>query len=276
MPKVPPCRSLGRQCLQLEVVLHVADLDDDTPAEQDALATWLTGHTERLSFGTPFREGSALLVNAVIRVPCKHLVDGDEDAWAGGRVGGREGISAHRPARPTARCLAHGFEGPLPTTRPAGPAPSIRQHRPDDFLIVHSGKRRVMELQTKPLPPRSLPVMGTDNPCVGAPCRTADNASGAACCRDLTIDVVLEGERPGLLELLRSRRSPYLCKVTPGGNGMAECEVISTCGYLETDGVTCALHDRVRPGGESAKPFVCSQWPELGPDQAGHPGCRLL
>jgi hypothetical protein len=30
------------------------------------------------------------------------------------------------------------------------------------------------------------------------------------------------------------------------------------------------------PGGEPAKPFVCTDWPNLDPEHTGHPGCRLL
>jgi hypothetical protein len=146
----------------------------------------------------------------------------------------------------------------------------------DRFFVFTRGKRRNLRLPVQASPRRSLPVLAAANPCAGAACRTADNRRGAACCRDLTVDVVLEGDEPSLLELLRSRRSPYLCKVTPDGAGKAECEVISACGYLERDGVSCALHGRALPDGEPAKPFVCRQWPEPGPDHAGHPGCRLL
>jgi hypothetical protein len=76
--------------------------------------------------------------------------------------------------------------------------------------------------------------------------------------------------------LLRARRSPYLCKTERVSADLIECEVISACGYLETDGTTCALHARVRPDGAPAKPYVCRKWPDLGPDDVGHPGCRLL
>ncbi|HEX9582442.1 MAG TPA: hypothetical protein VF970_15160 [Gemmatimonadales bacterium] len=264
MPTAPPCRSLGRHCLELDVVLHVANLDDDTPAEQDALATWLLGHTERISFGEPWREANALLVNATVRVGCKYLADS-------GPAGRRAGEAEHR----TARCLAHGFHGSLPAPREIPGLPT-RDGGPDRFYVVQRGRRRAVTLRPEPPLRWALPVIEETNPCVGAPCRTADNQRGAACCRDLTLDVVLEGEQPNLLELLRARQSPYLCKVTPDGAGIAECEVISACGYLEPDGVSCTLHGRVRPDGEPAKPFVCREWPEPGTGQAGHPGCRLL
>jgi len=268
MPTAPPCRSLGRHCLELDVVLRVADLNHDSPAEQDALATWLLGHTQRVSFGEPYRAPGRLLVAATIKVACKYLTDGDGPTDRGGRTGRPDVVSE-------VRCAAHGFAGTLPGPGPVRWSP-IRDGGPNRFYVVTRGERRAVELKPEPAPRRALPVIPQVNPCVGAPCRTADNTRGAACCRDLTLDVVLEGGLPNLLELLRTRRSPYLCKVTPDGTGMAECEVISTCGYLETDGVSCALHGRARPGGEPAKPFVCRQWPELGPDQVGHPGCRLL
>jgi hypothetical protein len=176
------------------------------------------------------------------------------------------------------RCLAHGFEGILFDVSEWQPPPELWQANSDRALAVQDGKRQYVEL--RPVPPpapsaRALPVLHGANPCVGAPCRTADNTRGAACCRDLTIDVVLDPRRPDLLSLLRSRRSPYLCHVTPNGDGIVECEVISACGYLERDGITCSLHDRVRPDGEPAKPFVCREWPD--PEDGGpvHPGCRL-
>jgi hypothetical protein len=122
-------------------------------------------------------------------------------------------------------------------------------------------------------------VQNGGNPCVGAPCRTADNVRGAACCRDLTLEVVAPAydRRSDHLEaLLLSRRAPYLCKTERVNEEILECEVISACGYLEDDGIGCALHDRLRPDGAPAKPFVCSEWPDLGPDDEGHPGCRLI
>ena len=41
--------------------------------------------------------------------------------------------------------------------------------------------------------------------------------------------------------LVRSRRSPYLCKVSREGDFSIDAEMISACGYLETDGVACTL-----------------------------------
>ena len=76
--------------------------------------------------------------------------------------------------------------------------------------------------------------------------------------------------------LLRARRSPYVCKVERADADVIECEVISACGYLTADGINCVLHDRRRPDGRPAKPRVCSRWPDLGPDDVGHPGCVLL
>jgi hypothetical protein len=114
------------------------------------------------------------------------------------------------------------------------------------------------------------------NPCAGAPCRTADNTQGAACCRDLTLDVVLPAYEMHAEALLETRKAPYLCKVTRVSEDMVECEVISACGYLEADAVSCALHDRLRPDGSPAKPFVCREWPDLDDGDDAHPGCRLV
>ena len=126
-----------------------------------------------------------------------------------------------------------------------------------------------------PLPPRSLPVLshgsGGDNPCATAPCRTADNTRKAACCRDLQVEIMCTRAQRRLEALVRSRRSPYLCKIERGGDYSLEVEMISACGYLEADGVSCSLHGRHRPDGRTAKPDLCFEWP---PKNRGlHPGC---
>ena len=257
MTTPPPCHRLGRQCRELRVIASVASLQDDRPPARDALATWLLGHTERISFGAPRLAGQRVVVDAVVHVPCKYL----QETGAG-----------------RARCAAHGFAGPLPSgTQPARPA--TRQHGDETVSIVHRGRLRRLELPHPPAPRRTLPVLDGGNPCAGAPCRTADNTRGAACCRDLTLEVIAPAEQKrsdGLEALLRARRAPYLCKVERADADILECEVISACGYLAADGISCVLHGRKRPDGRPAKPRVCSRWPDLGPDDVGHPGCVLL
>lgn len=71
--------------------------------------------------------------------------------------------------------------------------------------------------------------------------------------------------------LVRSRKSPYLCKVVRDGDYSLDAEVISACGYLGEDGVACSLHGRVRADGRPAKPDLCSDWPPKRQDL--HPGC---
>jgi hypothetical protein len=155
--------------------------------------------------------------------------------------------------------------------------PSRLQHADGTLTLVHRGRSR--RLRGRSAPPRALPVLDAANPCVGAPCRTADHTRGAACCRDLTLEVVAPADdaRSAHLEaLLLARRSPYLCKTERVSQRIIECEVISACGYLEQDGISCALHHHLRPDGKPAKPEVCSAWPDLGPDDVGHPGCVLI
>ena len=121
-----------------------------------------------------------------------------------------------------------------------------------------------------PLPARTLTVLKGDNPCATAPCRTADNRRGSACCRDLQIEIMCGREEVELEALVRSRRSPYLCKVSRDGDLSLDAEIISACGYLEQGG-SCSLHGRIRPDGRPAKPDLCSEWPENG--KGLHPGC---
>jgi hypothetical protein len=130
-----------------------------------------------------------------------------------------------------------------------------------------------MRLVRRELPsaPRALPVLAQPNPCAGAPCRTSDHRRGAACCRDLQIEIMCTRNETWLEALVRSRRSPYLCKVSRPGDFSLEAEVISACGFLDDDGVGCTLHGRSRPDGRPAKPDLCSDWP---PKNRGlHPGC---
>lgn len=257
MAAPPPCRRLGRHCRELRVTASVASLRDDARPARDALATWLLGHTERISFGTPRVAGQRLVVGAVVHVPCKYL----RETGAG-----------------RASCGAHGFTGALPAaTQP--PRPPARQHPDGTLSIAYRGRLRRLALAQRPAARRALHVLDGGNPCLHAPCRTADNAHGAACCRDLTLEVVApaqERRSDSLEALLRARRSPYLCKVERADADIIECEVISACGYLAADHISCVLHDRRRPDGRPAKPRVCSRWPELGPDDVGHPGCALL
>jgi hypothetical protein len=257
----PPCTALGPQCRELRLTVRVADMTEDSPADRDALGTWLLGHTERIEFGTPYLESRQLLVDVVVRVGCKYLED--ETRTTGGPEGG--GV----------RCAAHGFRGRLPQPRPHR-RPELRGSD-DHFTVMQGGRVRVVHLPS-PIRRRSLPVVHHGaNPCATAHCRTADHATGAACCRDLTLDVVVPLGDEKTEALLRSRRSPYLCKVERADAAIIECEVISACGYLEADGIHCGLHGRVRPDGEPAKPGVCSDWPDFDEEEySGHPGCVFL
>jgi hypothetical protein len=142
--------------------------------------------------------------------------------------------------------------------------------------VYYKGKRRNLKLKLKRNAKRALPLAASTNPCLGAPCRTGDNKKGAACCRDLTLELFLPDSHKWTEALLRSRRSPYLCKVKREDDDTVECEVISACGFLEEDGITCCLHDRVLPNNKRAKPPLCYAWPELEKDETGHPGCRLI
>lgn len=239
----PACKALGTQCRSLRVLLRIGALEEGRTS-LDHEATWLLGHTERITFEALWADEGDLYADAVLHVPCRYL------SADNGR----------------ARCSAHGFEGPTPGGAARPPQP--RQLGSDRFLVV-DGMR--LESRTLRAQARGLPVMAQDNPCAGAPCRTADHARGAACCRDLQIEIMCTGRQRRLEALVRARKSPYLCKVTRPGAFSLEAEMVSACGYLGSDGISCTLHGRKRADGRPAKPDLCSDWPAKG--KGLHPGC---
>ena len=244
----PPCRAMGAHCRSLRVILRVASLDDG-PSSADHESTWLMGHTERITFLSDLWEDDGdLYVAAELHVPCRFLAE----------------AAGSEPAR----CGAHGFTGAKPTARPAV-AP--RRLGRDRFRIVDGGHLVSRNLPNAPPPPRSLPVRQSVNPCVTAPCRTADNRRGAACCRDLQIELMCTSRERRLEALIRARRSPLLCKISRESPFSLSAEMISACGFLMEDAISCGLHGRTRSDGRPAKPDLCSEWPEGG--EILHPGC---
>jgi Fe-S-cluster containining protein len=241
----PPCRKLGSQCRALRVTLRVGSLEEgDTSLDHEA--TWLLGHTEQISFGDLWSGNGDLYVEAILHVPCRFL---------------REDGS-------TAECRLYGYRGTPPSRPPRAEQP--RRLGGQRFRVVDR-KHMVTRSLPAPAPVRALPVLEGVNPCAGAPCRTADNKRAAACCRDLQVEIMCTKAERRLETLVRSRKSPYLCKVERGGDFSLDVEMISACGYLEDDGVACSLHGRVRADGRPAKPDLCTEWP---PKNRGlHPGC---
>ena len=242
----PPCTRMGRQCQSLRVTLRVGSLEEGTTS-LDHEATWLMGHTAQITFGKLWEGEGDLYVEAVLHVPCRWLKEQGSDA----------------------RCALYGFTGTLPAPRRRR---QPRQLGMDRFQVVDRKRTAIRRLPTTPPPRgRALPVLQGVNPCAAAPCQTADHRRGAACCRDLQIEIMCTNHQSRLEALVRSRRSPYLCKVERAGDFSLEGEMISACGYLEMDGVGCTLHGRVRGDGRPAKPDLCSEWP---PKNRGlHPGC---
>ena len=246
----PPCRSMGSQCDRLRVILRVATLEGSgkgDPTSGDHEATFLLGHTERITFlGDLWRDERDLYHEAVLQVPCRFLArNGSSDL-----------------------CRAHGYRR---KSRPGDPDPAEpRQFEGDRFRVVERGQVVTRKLPSAPPLPRQLPVQGS-NPCATAPCRTADNTRGAACCRDFQVEIMCTKRQKSLEALVRSRQSPYLCKVDREGPYSLGAEMISACGFLMDDRVRCSLHGRERADGRPAKPDLCSAWPD--PDDLMHPGC---
>ncbi len=242
-PRVPPCKAMGIQCRSLRVLLRIGALEEGRTS-LDHEATWLLGHTEHITFEDLWAGEDDLYADAVLHVACRYLIADN----------GR------------ARCSAHGFErSALPgAERP----PQPRQLGSDRFRVV-DGMRLVT--RTLPLRARTLPVVAQENPCAGAPCRTADPVRGAACCRDLQVEIMCTRSQHRLEALVRARKSPYLCKVTRPGAFSLEAEMVSACGYLGADEISCTLHGRRRADDRPAKPDLCSDWPPKG--KGLHPGC---
>ncbi len=246
MPSAPPCRKLGSQCHALRVTLRVGSLEEGT-ASLDHEATWLLGHTQQITFGKPWSGEGDLYVEAILHVPCRYL--SEEGGAAGCRFYGYSGVAPRRPLR----------------------AVQPRRLGGQRFRVVDAQRMVTRSLPEAPAPARALPVLDSANPCAVAPCRTADNKRTAACCRDLQVEIMCTKAERRLEALVRSRRSPYLCKVERGGDFSLDVEMISACGYLGDDGVACSLHGRLRADGRPAKPDLCTEWP---PKNRGlHPGC---
>jgi hypothetical protein len=238
---------MGSQCRSLRVILRVTSLDDG-PLSGDHEATWLMGHTGRITFLSDLWEDDEdLYVSAELRVPCRFLAEGPEGA----------------------SCRVHGYR--QRTRRPLPHTPAPRRLGGDRFRVVERGRLVSRTLAPTPVPRSSLPVLEFPNPCATAACRTADNQRGAACCRDLQIEVMCTSRERRLEALIRARRRPYLCKVEREGKFSLNAEMISACGFLGEDGVACSLHGRSRADGRPATPELCSEWPEGG--ESLHPGC---
>jgi hypothetical protein len=244
----PPCTRMGSHCDGLRVILRVATLDDG-PGSADHEATWLLGHTERITFlGDLQRQDRDLYIEAMIHVPCRHLVASP----SGG-----------------AACRAHGYAR-RGSPRPPDPA-EPRQFDGERFGIVEAGRVVTRRLPPPARLPRELPVHALSNPCATAPCRTADHRRGAACCRDLQIEILCDVRAKKLEALVRSRQRPFLCKVERISNLTLGAELISACAFLEGADSRCVLHGRKRPDGRPAKPDLCSEWPDGA--EVMHPGC---
>ena len=253
MPNPPPCKHLGRHCRELDVTVRISDLEDDSLTLQDAAATWLTGHTERITWDEPYVADGLFMVDATIHVSCRYLAENGKGA----------------------RCEAHRFTGKMPSSTQVQLAEL--QLGGDEFSIIHGRKRVPLTLPFEEEPARSLPVLESENPCANAQCRTSDNKVGAACCRDLTLELDLPESQQRAEALIRSRKAPYVCRIKRDDDETLDCEVISACGYLEEGSVNCTLHGRERPNDRPAKPSICSEWPdELEEDETGHPGCVLI
>lgn len=241
----PPCTAVGTQCRSLPLTVRVSAME----GAEDHDATWLMGHTQRIDFGRTFVEDDELWCEIRVHVPCRHLEAEAESS--------------------TVHCRAHGFRGAVARPRRKS---QPRRLGGDHFRLTEGGRQVDRHLPPPSAPRRSLPVAPDANPCASADCRTSDHTRGAACCRDIQVDIRCREDDDLLEALLRNRKAPYLCKVEREEDaGLVNAEIISACAYLQEDGRHCDLHGRSRPDRRPAKPEMCSHWPE---SRTGlHPGC---
>lgn len=247
--RAPPCTRMGAHCRSLPVTLRVGAIEDGADS-LDHEATWLLGHTERITFSELWESDGDVFADAVLHVRCKF----------------------YQQENGQARCSVYGYTGRAPRQRARIEQP--RRLGGDRFLVVHRGRTVVRRLRFPDPPRRSLPVLASAagvNPCAAASCRTSDHKQRAACCRDLQIEIMCTKEQRWLEALVFARQSPYLCKTERAGDYSLESEMISACDYLGEDGVACQLHGRRRTDGRPAKPDLCSEWPSRKRDL--HPGC---
>ncbi len=238
---------MGSQCQSLALTLRLTS-PDENPTTSDHEATWALGHTERVSFGVLWEDDGDLYSDTVFHIPCRHLKD---------------------QGNGTSRCAAHGYRGKTPKV--SYPKAQPRQLGGDKFRVVDGRMLVTRDLPMAPAPKRSLPVVDGANPCATARCETSDHKQKAACCRDMTVEIMCTKREKKLEALVRHRKAPYLCKVNRDSDFALEAELISACGYLGADGVACTLHGRVRADGRPAKPALCSDWPPKNEEL--HPGC---
>ncbi len=117
MPAPPPCKRLGQQCQELTVTVRISDLQDDSATLQDASATWLTGHTERITWSEPYTNDEYLMVDATLHVPCRYLES--------------NGVGA--------RCSVHEFRGRRPTSTKTPERPNYQLGK-EKFSLIQNGK----------------------------------------------------------------------------------------------------------------------------------------
>src|SRR5919108_240085 len=88
----------------------------------------------------------------------------------------------------TAECRLFGYRGPArrPPKRPSQP----RRLGGSRFHVVDAKRMVTRSLPPAPAPRHALPVLGSENPCAGAPCRTSDHRRGAPRCQGLSGEVI--------------------------------------------------------------------------------------
>ena len=247
----PPCSALGSQCQEIPVTLRIGSLEQGASAA-DHEATWLLGHTERISFRNLRARGPR----------------------PAGRCRPPRPLPAPQatPRRSAGVCAAHRLHtGPFPP--PSRGAAQPRQLGGEKFLVVEDHALAAVALK---VPPRSLPVV--DGDLIGGESlfdRPVHHGGPSArlglLSRPAGGDPLFPLGHSDLEALVRSRLSPYLCKITRASEDALEAEMISACGYL--DGRGSELHPAwaERPDGRPAKPDLCSEWPDNG--KGLHPGC---
>ena len=246
-----PAAASGSQCQSIRVTLRDRRAGG-RPDSLDHEATWLLGHTAQIDFLELWEGEGDLYVDAVAPRPLSLSAPGGRPGpMPGARLRGARAPGARGASR--SRCSSAATASWSSTdcrnaVLRASASPRAR---------CRCSRTAPVARATTPAPrPRAAPPTTPAKPPAAVTCRSRSCAPGPSA----------DWRR----WCVRAARRISARSSGPATTSL-EVEMISACGYLEGDGVSCSLHGRHRADGRTAKPDLCFEWP---PKNRGlHPGC---